>query len=390
MTVLDADDLAAVLRPFGSSRMLPGPAYAAQPVFAWEQQHLFAGSWVCAGRSSEVGSPGSQRAVSAGPLGVLLVRDSAGVLRAFANVCRHRGHELLPAGAAAERPAVRCPYHAWSYRLDGSLHAAPRLAGAPEDDLALVPLPAVEWHGWTFVNADGRAPDFADHVAGLDEIVAPYDPGTLVAAATREYVVGANWKLIHENYHECYHCPQIHPELCAVSPPTSGRNFAPGRSWVGGTMELRDGAATMSLDGTSAGRPLRSLPESRHREVAYVGLVPDLLLSLHPDYVLSHRLEPVSPTSTRVVCEWLFEPDVVAAAGFDARYAVEFWDVTNRQDWAACESVQRGVSSPHYRPGPLTTVEDAVYHFETMVARAYLAGSVPGDPSVDAGAGRAP
>jgi Rieske 2Fe-2S family protein len=90
--------------------------------------------------------------------------------------------------------------------------------------------------------------------------------------------------------------------------------------------------------------------------------------------VLTHRLVPVSPTSTRVVCEWLFEPDVVAASGFDAGYAVEFWDLTNQQDWTACESVQRGVTSPHYRPGPLTTAEDAVYHFETMIARAYLDG----------------
>jgi Rieske 2Fe-2S family protein len=374
MTVLDADDLAAVLRPFGSSRMLPGPAYVDQAVFTWEQQHLFAGSWVCAGRSSRVGAPGCQLAVRAGALGVLLVRDAAGVLRAFANVCRHRGHELLPAAASAARPAVLCPYHGWTYRLDGSLRAAPRLTGADHDELALVSLPAVEWHGWTFVNADARAADFTEHVDGLDEVVAPYDPGALVVAASREYVVRANWKLIHENYHECYHCPQIHPELCVVSPPTSGRNFAPRGSWVGGTMELRDDAVTMSLDGTSAARPLPSLPEPKRREVAYVGLVPDLLLSLHPDYVLTHRLEPLSPASTRVICEWLFEPDVVASAGFDARYAVEFWDVTNRQDWTACQSVQRGVTSPHYRAGPLTTAEDAVYHFETMLARAYLRG----------------
>ena len=173
----------------------------------------------------------------------------------------------------------------------------------------------------------------------------------------------ANWKVIVENYHECYHCPHIHPELCAVSPPASGDNYDLPGAWVGGAMDLRDGAETMSLDGRSRGA---FLPDVDRRRVLYLALFPDLLLSLHPDYVMTHRLRPAGPDTTRVECSWLV-PDEAGDAG----HAEEFWDRTNRQDWAACESVQRGLASPHFRPGPFAPNEDAVHRWVTMVGRAY-------------------
>jgi glycine betaine catabolism A len=141
-------------------------------------------------------------------------------------------------------------------------------------------------------------------------------------------------------------------------------------------MELRPGAATMALDGTVGAAPLPGLDERRRRQVLYVGLFPNLLMSAHPDYVLTHRLEPLGPGGTRVECEWLFAPEAVAADGFDPSPAVRFWDLTNRQDWRACESVQRGMGSPGYRPGPLAPSEDAVYRFVSLVAAGYLHGRV--------------
>jgi Rieske 2Fe-2S family protein len=185
-------------------------------------------------------------------------------------------------------------------------------------------------------------------------------------------VVAANWKILNENYHECYHCPSIHPELCAVSPPDSGENYVnPAGAWVGGYMQLRPGMSTMSFDGTGPAAALRGLDQAARATVIYVGLFPNLLLSLHPDYVMTHRLVPLSPDRTAIECSWAFAPEEVAKPGFDPSYAIEFWDVTNRQDWAACESVQRGQASPHHRPGPLSPNEDAVYQFVTMVARGY-------------------
>jgi Rieske 2Fe-2S family protein len=241
----------------------------------------------------------------------------------------------------------------------------------------LVRLPLHVWHGFVMVNASGDAPPLDRHLGALDELVAPYRPERLVAMASRQYQPLANWKVLCENYHECYHCPRIHPELCRVSPPTSGHNYDLPGAWVGGSMELREHAATMSLDGRSAGVPIEGLDGVRLRTVRYLHLLPNLLLSLHPDYLMTHLIEPLGPARSRVVCTWYFPPEAAELPGFDPAYAVEFWDRTNRQDWAACESVQRGLANPHYRPGPLAPGEDAVYRFETLIARAYL-GEDPG------------
>ncbi|MGI8576092.1 MAG: aromatic ring-hydroxylating oxygenase subunit alpha [Egibacteraceae bacterium] len=363
---LPATDVTESLRPFGESRMLPAAAYTADDVFAWERRHLLAGSWFCLGRWQDLWASGAtQRSALVGDIGVLLTRaDSHGL--AFANTCRHRGHELLPAGGAAPRRSIVCPYHAWTYTLDGQLQAAPgfrEVASFEPDEHGLVPLPLRVWRGWVFVNATGDASDFEEHVGAMASLLAPYRPETLVPLARHDYEVAANWKVVCENYHECYHCPLIHPELCAVSPPTSGDNYKSEGAWVGGTMELREGVETMSLDGRSDGRPIEGADQ---HTVAYLGLFPNLLVSAHPDYVMTHRLVPLAPGRTRIECAWYF-PD----SSVDPAYAVEFWDRTNRQDWAACESVQRGLASPHFRPGPLAPNEDAIYDFVSMVARGY-------------------
>jgi glycine betaine catabolism A len=371
----DPVDLEPALRPFGRSRMLPRDAYTSPRVFAFEQERFFAGSWTCVGREGDLEATGAQRAVRVGGAGVLLVRGTDGRARAFANTCRHRGHELLGVGEQTTRRTVLCPYHAWTYDLDGSLRAAPGFRDHTEfrpGEHGLVELPLESWHGFLFVNGSGDAPPFAEHVGALDELVAPYQPARLVPLASHAYDLACNWKVVLENYHECYHCPLIHPELCQVSPPASGDNFELDGAWVGGTMDLKDHAATMSLDGHSDGVPIPGLDAERLRTVAYLGLFPNLLLSLHPDYLLTHLVEPLGPDLSHVVCTWYFPPEATERPGFDPAYAVEFWDRTNRQDWAACESVQRGMASPHFQPGPLAPAEDAVYHVVTMIARAYL------------------
>ncbi|MDQ1642332.1 MAG: glycine betaine catabolism [Actinomycetota bacterium] len=369
-------ELVQSLLPFGEGTMLPAQAYTSEDVFVWEQRHFLAGSWFCVGLESELrsGEDVTHRAVVVGGVPVLLVwgPDAPGV-EAFANTCRHRGHELLAEGDSGKRRVVVCPYHAWSYALDGSLRTAPGMrdvAGFDRSEHGLVPLPAQAWHGWVFVNADGEGPDLQAHLGGLAGLVEPYAPERLVPLGSHDYEVAANWKVITENYHECYHCSRIHPELCRVSPPDSGANYDLPGTWVGGRMELREHAETMSFDGRSDGRRIDGVDP---RSVLYLGLLPNLLLSLHPDYVLTHRLEPLAPGRTRVECQWFFP-----AADIDPTYAVEFWDRTNRQDWAACESVQRGIGSPHFRPGPLAPNEDAVHRFVTTVARGYLGGKLEG------------
>jgi glycine betaine catabolism A len=385
---IDAAALEAALRPFGHSRMLPRQAYVDDAVFAWEERHFLAGGWMCVARSEDVAEPGDQRAGSAGRAGVLLVRAADGVVRGFANACRHRGHELLACGEARHRPIVVCPYHSWTYQLDGTLRRAPGfevLDDFAAADFGLVELATEEWHGLLFVDAGGTGGSFTEHTAGLENLIAPYEPERLRTAGRHHYVVQSNWKILGENYQECYHCAMIHPQLCRVSPPNSGANYpsSGGGAWVGGWMALADAAETMSLDGNTAATALRGLDADGRRRVLYLVIFPNVLLSLHPDYVMTHRLTPLAPDRTGVECSWAFAPEDLDRPGFDPSYAIDFWDITNRQDWAACESVQRGLTSTNHVPGPLSPREDGVYHYETMVARGYrrLPLGSPGPPT---------
>ena len=378
----DVDELRALLsrRPVGRAEMMPALAYTSAEVLAWERRHLFAGTWTCLGRLDELlptddcgdGRSVRQRAVAVGDVPGLLVRDGDTV-RMFANTCRHRGHELLPEGGTSDRQSVLCPYHAWTYRLDGSLLAAPGFRdvdGFRPPEHGLVELPVAVWAGWVFGHGEHElgssgVPDFGEHLGALRDVVDPYDPASLRLGDRHTYEVAANWKVVAENYHECYHCPLIHPELCRVTPPTSGDNYDLPGTWVGGSMT--DGMETMSLTGASDGTPIRGVSPTR---VEYLHLLPNLLVSAHPDYVMTHRLVPLAPDRTWIECSWYFPPRPDGSLP-DPAYAVEFWDLTNRQDWAACESVQRGLGSPHFRPGPFAPNEDAVAQLVRTIGRWY-------------------
>ena len=369
-------------------QMLPAEAYTSEDVLAWERRHLYAGAWTCLGRVTDLFPPEgglTQRAVLVGDVSCLVVRnanDGQSSMRMFANTCRHRGHELLPQDGTSTKRAVSCPYHAWTYDLSGRLKGAPgfrEVASFAVEEHSLVELPLQVWNGWVFGHAlhplgAQEVPPFERYVGELARLLAPYDIGSLLVADRHSYEVAANWKVIGENYHECYHCPLIHPELCQVTPPDSGDNYDLPGAWIGGGMVLRDGMASMSLDGSLAATPL---PGVNPTAVEYLHLLPNLLVSAHPDYVMTHRMVPLAPDRTWVECSWLTlpdSPDSGHASGAPA--AVEFWDITNRQDWAACESVQRGLQSPHFQPGPFAPREDAVAQLVSMIGAAYRSGGL--------------
>ena len=239
----------------------------------------------------------------------------------------------------------------------------------------------IERGGWVFARRDSDGIGDEEQFGNLWDHLAPWEPERLVVAARHSYEIAANWKLIHENYQECYHCSEIHPELCTVTPPDSGYSIDIQGLYVAGPMDLYDGVETMSLDGRSGGVPIRGLRDHQLREVGYFGIFPNLLISPHPDYVLTHRIEPIAPDRSFVECEWLFPPEAFELDGFDPAYAVDFWDVTNREDWAACESLQRAAASRGHRAGPMSTVwEGGVYMQVRMIADGYLRGDVPERP----------
>jgi Rieske 2Fe-2S family protein len=377
--VFDPSQVALSAAPHAQARTLPGAAYHAAEVFAWEHATLLAGSWLCVGRADEL-RPGDRRATMAGDQPIIITRDADGELHCLSNVCRHRGHEVLPVGSAGTSSTLRCPYHGWVYGLDGAFRGGSRLRATPGFDRTdpahgLLGLHTAEWGGFVFVSATEHPPSFAAWLDGLDDVLAGYELDRVRPAITHEYEVAANWKLLVENYHECYHCDEIHPELCRVSAPLSGHDLAPRGAWRGGTMELSEGVETMSLDGRSGGVMMRRLDEAARRDVIYVSVFPNLLLSAHPDYVMTHLLRPLAVDRTAVTCSWLFPPEAFALDGFDPSYATDFWDITNRQDWSACEGVQRGVGAIGYRQGPFSGDEGALHMFVQQVARAYLAGN---------------
>jgi Rieske 2Fe-2S family protein len=316
--------------------------------------------------------------VQVGAQSFLLVRADDGQLRAFHNICRHRGHELLSVGEHRTQRGIRCPYHAWVYGLQGDLRATPRfnMDSLDKTDFPLVQAGVGEWHGWVFVNASGDAPDLATHLGNLDIVVEGYRPEELRLGASHTYELRANWKIAVENYCECYHCSEIHPELCKVTPPDSNIAYEERSTgvWLGGPMELLDHAVTMSLSGESGGTMIPGLPEDKRRLVGYSVVYPNLLISPHPDYVMTHRIVPLAPDRTQVECAWYFPEEAFALPGFSPDYASDFWDVTNREDWSACESVQRNVTSPGYRPGPFSYWEVDVFRSQAIIARAYLEG----------------
>lgn len=384
------DSIRSQVRPDQApERMLPAAAYTSPEALTWERRNLFAGTWTCLGRVEEVlaagnGKPMTHRALMVGDVQVLLARDTGrtdkGGLRLFANTCRHRGHELLPNDQSSTRATILCPYHAWTFNLDGSLRAAPGfrdLEGFDSEQFGLIELPVELWGGWVFAHAlhplgSPEVPDFRTHLGDLARLVEPYRTGELVLAGRHSYDIAANWKVIAENYHECYHCPLIHPELCQVSPPDSGDNYDLPGAWIGGAMNLREGMQTMTLTGELAATPIPGVDPTR---VEYLHLLPNLLISSHPDYVMTHRIVPLTPGTTWVECSWFVLPPEDGSAP-SAERAMEFWDITNKEDWGACESVQRGLASPHFAPGPFAPNEDAVAQLVTTMSRAYHGRSI--------------
>ncbi len=380
---IDRAALADVLAPFGRSRNLPATAYHSPELFSWEQSELFDRHWVCLGRTEDLLRPGQLRALNHGEESVLITRDRDGVVRGFSNVCRHRGHPLLEVGEPVDARLIRCPYHSWSYRFDGGLRAAPTLTQSRDFDATewpLNPLEVGEWLGWLFLDMSGETSPLEEVFGNLGHYLAPYEPERLIRVERHSYEIAANWKLVVENYHECYHCTSIHPELCQVTPPDSGQDIAPTGLWCGGTMTLKDHAVTMSLTGASEGVNFRRLPPGQEREVLYIGLFPNLLISPHPDYVMTHRLIPLAPDRTFIECDWLFPPEALERPNFNPAYAVDFWDITNREDWTACENVQRGTRNRGFRPGPLSPWESTIYQFLNMVAQAYSGQRVTPPP----------
>lgn len=352
------------------AKTLPSRFYTDARVFAAEMERFFFGSWICAGRADTIPEPGDYFLREIVGESLIVVRNGAGAVEAFYNVCRHRGTRLCSAVEGRFPGRIQCPYHGWSYGLDGRLLGAPHMEGVEfkQQDYPLHAPATSVWDGHIFVHLGRKPKALARQLADLPKRFAAWRMQDLRLGHRIVYEVRGNWKLVILNYNECLHCPLVHPGLNKLTDYLGADNEKPHATYIGGAMGFSGTAETMTNDGRRVRDYLPGLDETQRKQVHYYAIYPNLLLALHPDYMMIHRLWPQAPGHTQIVCEWYFHKDEMAKPGFDGSDAVEFWDRTNREDWCIVEQSQLGIQSRAYTPGPYSRREELLAAFDRVVA----------------------
>ncbi|MEQ8206818.1 MAG: aromatic ring-hydroxylating dioxygenase subunit alpha [Woeseia sp.] len=341
--------------------------------FKQECRDIFSAEWFCVARSEELPAVGDYRTLALAGEQLLIVRGEDLKLRAFYNVCRHRGCQLIDSTDASVssghfRKRIRCPYHSWSYGLDGSLQNTPHI-DVDKSELPLYGVPLQEWGGFIFLRLSKEADKSTGVLQQLGPIVervARYPLHELQSHWRREYRVAANWKVILENYNECYHCAGVHPELCTVVPAFREKG-AHGLDWEAGVPQ-REGTNTFTMSGKTTRPPMPGLNEVE--KVRHFGelIYPNLMLSLAMDHAAAFMLFPLGPEETLIDCRLLFHPNAVESADFDPADSADFWHLVNEQDWRICERVQRGMQSAPFEHGYYAPMEDLSLDIRNYVA----------------------
>lgn len=337
---------------------LPGRYYTDPAIFALEQAKVFEDMWFCTVRTSDIPTAGSFRTVEVGSESVVVTRNRKGEFRAFLNVCRHRGARICMEESGEGRKSFQCPYHAWTYDLDGKLIAAPNLTKMPDIDRVEYGLRNVhvrEWLGYLWVSLAQEPPEFEATVLqevvdrlGEVENLDHYDVANLSVGRRIVYDVKANWKLIIENFMECYHCATIHPELTEVLP-----EFADGYAaqfFVNHGADFGGEVKGFTVDGSEGVDLLPGIDPDQDRKYYAITVKPQVFVNMVPDHIIFHRMFPLAADRTIVECDWLFLPSVVES-GKDVSKSVELFHRVNLQDFEACERTQPAMSSRMYTDG---------------------------------------
>src|SRR6266487_3232560 len=358
------------------AKTLPQQYFVSDEISRREQEQIFSKQWILVGHQSQIVRNGDYFVAEVNGESLIVIRDKNGRMHGFFNVCRHRGTRLKE-DACGHASAIQCPYHAWTYGLDGRLIGAPHMDELPGFDKADYSLRAVRlalWEGFIFINLDENAMPLQEWFAPLNGKFSHWNMPILRLAKRIEYDVRANWKLMFENYSECYHCPGVHPMLAKVSPYDSAQNDLSEGPFLGGFMKINKGAG-LTMSGKACALPVGGIKRGDGEEgeddglVFYYSIFPNMLLSLHPEYVMVHQLWPKSPERTLIVCDWFFHPDAFNRPDFKPDDAIEFWDMTNKQDWHVCELSQQGIASRVYEPGPYSSRESIPAAFDREYLR---------------------
>jgi Rieske 2Fe-2S family protein len=361
---LSADDIRAVLEPFESARPFPPDAYLDESVLAFERDAIFATrSWLCVGREDEIPEPGQWLLAPLTDEGILVVRGADGAIRAFYNVCPHRGSTLVaaPSGWVGPTARIECPYHGFAFGLDGArLGRDDRFPG-----LSQVKVGALA--GFLFVSLDDEAPEISGALAdGAPPWLAELPQLRRVRRVRWE--TRANWKLCVENFQESHHFSRVHPSLEALTPCDRSTSVLGDGPWFTGIMDIVPGVETVSKSGRRCGRPFVASEDMRRR-VFDAHLFPGMLFSLQPDYLLTYRVHPRAVDRTDIIADTYVH--AACPDGADLADVFDFWDVVNAEDRAICERQQVGVASRGYYPSAYADSEDGMHAFDRLVARRY-------------------
>jgi len=353
------------------STTLPARYYTDPALFRRELDAFYFNRWICAGRAEFIPKPGDYFLREIAGESVIVVRGTDRAVHVFYNVCRHRGTRICTEAEGCFGERIQCSYHGWSYGLDGRLLGAPHMeADFRHADYPLHRVHTDTWDGHIFLNFAENPQRLPFQLGALPDKFAAWRMQDLRLYRRTIYDVKANWKLIILNFNECLHCPLVHPALNRLTDYLGADNEPASEDYCGGSMGFRGDAETMSMDGQRRRAYLPGLDETQRRQVCYYSIYPNLLLSLHPDYIMVHTLWPRAVDRTEVLCEWYFHPREIANPDFVARDAIAFWDTTNREDWRIVELSQAGIASRAYTPGPYSPREELLHGFDEIVRRA--------------------
>jgi Rieske 2Fe-2S family protein len=381
--VVDLDGIKAMLRDRPTGHSLPQGLYNDPAAFDFDLTAIFGTSWLLAGFEAEVRRPGDYLSFMVGRWPVLIVRGRDGVIRGFHNSCRHRGSILCGPGQG-NLPRLTCPYHRWTYGLDGRLIAAGRM---PEGfDKGAYPLGQVHLEtiaGAIFICLAETPPDIATLRSDLTPLLAPHDLLHAKVAHKAVLVENANWKLVMENGRECYHCASGHPELSHTFPVGAAEYFdleeegarafetrmtelglpsgpAGEEWWQAVRFALNPGTVAMTTSGDFAVKKLMCAAGDGDLGSLRWAIEPNNFCHSTSEYTFSFNAMPVSPTETHVVSTWLVHEDAVEGVDYDVETLTHLWTQTNLQDKEFAENNQIGIRSPGYRPGPYSPTAESL------------------------------
>jgi Rieske 2Fe-2S family protein len=383
---MNLNNVESLLARYRSGWSLEQPFYTNQQVFDLEWNAIWKRYWLFAGTTAEIPKAGDYFVYTVNNDSVIIIRGNKGEVFAHYNTCRHRG-SLICLEHRGNAPKLICPYHQWVFDKDGSLLKA-RLM--PDDfdraDHGLHPVHVQVAEGFIFISLADNPPDFSKVMADYVPFLRPFKVNEAKCAYRKTYQVRTNWKLVAENFRECYHCGPAHPEYCSaviganlresVDEVLAERQVAwQEKGLTTGTVDfvddsfhfavrypLRPGVQSYSLDGKAVAKPMG---DHKDFDAGVLGLVvyPNFWMDAVSDYMWTMRLTAVSPSRTDIDLTWLVAGDAVEGVDYNIERLTDFWRITGEQDWELCENNFRGVESSHYMPGPYAPVELEVARF---------------------------